>query len=60
MQPGALGKTYKSGETIVRQGDAGDSMYVIQDGQAEVVVEKDGREVRLRTLGKGRARPDRR
>ena len=53
MQPGALGKTYKNGETIVRQGDAGDSMYVIQDGQAEVVVEKDGREVRLRTLGKG-------
>jgi len=53
MQPGVLGKTYKNGETIVRQGDAGDNMYVIQDGQAEVVVEKGGREVRLRTLGKG-------
>ncbi len=52
MQPGGLGKTYKDGEVIVRQGDTGDSMYVIQDGQAEVVVEKDGREVRLRTLGK--------
>ena len=52
MQPGGLGKTYKDGEVIVRQGDTGDSMYVIQDGQAVVVVEKDGREVRLRTLGK--------
>ncbi|MBN1504127.1 MAG: cyclic nucleotide-binding domain-containing protein [Candidatus Eisenbacteria bacterium] len=53
MEAGALGKTYKNGEVIVRQGDTGDSMYVIQDGLAEVVAEKDGREVRLRTLGKG-------
>jgi len=53
MQPGALGKTYKNGEVIVRQGETGDSMYVIQDGQAEVVVDKNGTEVRLRTLGKG-------
>jgi CRP-like cAMP-binding protein len=53
MQSGALGRTYKSGETIVRQDDTGDSMYVIQEGQAEVVVEKGGKEVRLRTLGKG-------
>jgi CRP-like cAMP-binding protein len=53
MQSGTLGRTYKSGETIVRQGDTGDSMYVIQEGQAEVVVEKEGREARLRTLGQG-------
>jgi CRP-like cAMP-binding protein len=53
MQSGTLGRTYKSGETIVRQGDTGDSMYVIQEGQAEVVVEKEGRETRLRTLGQG-------
>ena len=53
MQVGALGKTYKDGEVIVRQGDTGDSMYVIQDGQAEVVLERGGREVRLRTIGQG-------
>jgi CRP-like cAMP-binding protein len=53
MQAGALGKTYKNGEIIVRQGETGDSMYIIQDGQVEVVVERDGRELRLRTLGKG-------
>ncbi len=53
MQPGALGRTYKDGDVIVRQGDTGDSMYVIQEGQAEVVVEKEGREVRLRTIGQG-------
>ena len=53
MQAGALGKTYKNGEIIVRQGETGDSMYIIQEGQVEVVVERDGREVRLRTVGKG-------
>ena len=37
MQAGALGKTYKNGEIIVRQGETGDSMYIIQDGQVEVV-----------------------
>ena len=53
MEAGALGKTFRSGETMMRQGESGDSMYVIQDGQAEVVVEKGGREIRLRTLGRG-------
>jgi CRP-like cAMP-binding protein len=50
---GALGKVYEDGEVIVRQGEAGDCMYVIQDGQAEVVVEKDGEEERLAALGEG-------
>lgn len=48
---GALGKVYEDGEVIVRQGEAGNCMYVIQDGQAEVVVEKDGEEERLAILG---------
>lgn len=50
---GALGKVYEDGEVIVRQGEAGDCMYVIQDGQAEVVVEKAGEEARLAELGEG-------
>ena len=53
MEKGALGKVYRSGEAIVRQGEVGDCMYVIQAGQAEVVQEKEGKEVRLALLGEG-------
>jgi CRP/FNR family cyclic AMP-dependent transcriptional regulator len=48
-----LGKIYRNGEIIVRQGDVGDSMFVIQEGEAEVVVEKEGKEVLLRMARKG-------
>jgi CRP-like cAMP-binding protein len=48
-----LGKIYQDGEVIVRQGDVGDCLYVIQEGQAEVLLEKDGEEIRLRVAGKG-------
>jgi len=37
MAKGALGKIYADGETIVRQGDVGDCMYVVQVGRVEVV-----------------------
>jgi CRP-like cAMP-binding protein len=50
MEAGALGKVYRDGEVIVRQGESGDCMYVIQAGQAEVLQEKDGKEVRLAVL----------
>jgi CRP-like cAMP-binding protein len=53
MEARGLGRAYKEGDTIIRQGETGDTMYIIQEGQVEVVAEKDGREVRLRTLGKG-------
>lgn len=50
MEAGALGKVYRDGEVVVRQGESGDCMYVIQAGQAEVLQEKDGKEVRLAVL----------
>jgi CRP-like cAMP-binding protein len=53
MDQGALGREYEDGAIIVRQGDAGDSMFVIQEGQVEVLTEKDGRETRLRIAGEG-------
>lgn len=53
MDTGALGKVYKNGEIIVRQGEMGDCMYVIQAGQVEVFQEKDDKEVRLAVLGDG-------
>ena len=52
-QPGALGKVYQDGETIIRQGDVGDCMYVIQEGHTEVLVEKGGEEVRLAVQSEG-------
>jgi flavin-dependent dehydrogenase len=50
---GDLGSTYEDGEVIVRQGDEGDCMHVIQDGRVEVIVERDGKAVKLRELGEG-------
>lgn len=47
----ALGKEYKDGEVIVRQGEPGNCMFVIQRGEVEAVTESDGRELRLRTMG---------
>lgn len=50
---GALGRLYQGGEAIVRQGELGDCMYVVQEGQVEVVLEHEGQEVRLNVLGQG-------
>ncbi|MFQ5857941.1 MAG: cyclic nucleotide-binding domain-containing protein [Anaerolineae bacterium] len=50
---GALGRVYQDGEIIIRQGEVGDCMYVIQEGQVEVIAEKDGEEVRLAVRGAG-------
>ena len=46
-----LGKEYKKGEVIFRQGDTGNCMYVIQNGEVEALAETDGHELRLRTMG---------
>ncbi len=53
MVTGGLGKVYRDGEEIVRQGETGDCMYVIQTGQAEAIQGKEGKEVRLAVLGEG-------
>lgn len=50
MDTGTLGKVYQNGEVIVRQGEVGDSMYVIQSGSAEVVEEVGGKTVPLAVL----------
>ena len=46
-------KITRDGETIVRQGDSGDCMFVVQEGEVEVVREQDGTSVRIATLGAG-------
>ncbi len=53
MSTRALGKTYRDGEIIIRQGEVGDCMYIVQEGQVEVVMSENGQEVRLALLGAG-------
>lgn len=48
-----LGRVYRPGEIIVRQGEIGDCMYVIQTGRVEVVREHEGKEIRLAELREG-------
>ena len=39
------GSLYAAGEVVVRQGDAGSSMFVVSRGELVVVLEPEGREV---------------
>ncbi|HEX9016291.1 MAG TPA: cyclic nucleotide-binding domain-containing protein [Chloroflexota bacterium] len=50
MNSGGLGRTYHQGEVIVKQGEPGDCMYVIQQGEVEVILEKEEGDVILCTL----------
>lgn len=52
-QSGALGKIYQDGEAILCQGEVGDCMYVIQEGQVEVVREEGEKQTRLMVLDTG-------
>ena len=53
MKKDGLGKVYNDGDVIIRQGDIGSCMYVIQDGEVEVVRAHNGSTVRLAVLGQG-------
>jgi CRP-like cAMP-binding protein len=53
MKGTLIGKTYRDREVIVKQGDAGDCMFVIQSGKVEVVRDENGTEIRLTVLGSG-------
>ena len=53
MARGALGKVFHDGDVIIRQGDVDDCMYVIQEGQVEIVLENQGQENVLSVLDTG-------
>ena len=53
MSEGALGKAYTNGEHVVRQGDVGNCMYVVQAGQLEVLKEGHDGYVRVGILNVG-------
>ena len=47
MKVGELGKEYKDGDFIIKQGEAGNCMFVIQSGEVEVLRENNGGQVQL-------------
>jgi len=53
MDTGALGKVFGDGEIIIRQGDVGEHMYVIQEGSVEIFMEKGGQEIKLAEKSQG-------
>jgi CRP/FNR family cyclic AMP-dependent transcriptional regulator len=53
MQTGALGKAYNDREAIVREGEEGDRMFIVQSGRVEVTRGGDGQEIRLAVLEEG-------
>jgi CRP-like cAMP-binding protein len=52
---GVLGKVYSNGEKIIRQGEIGDCMYILQQGTVEIVVERPDGQTVLGTLEPGAA-----
>lgn len=53
MRSNELGTLYAPGEPIVRQGEPGDCMYVVQFGEVEVVQSSEDGEHRLAVLKAG-------
>lgn len=53
MNDKSLGKIYSDRECVVRQGDEGSCMYVVQRGEVEVMGEHGGNEVLLAVLKAG-------
>ena len=53
MVRSALGKWYEDGDAIVSQGEGADCMYVVEQGEVEVVLGSGEGSVRLAVLGEG-------
>ena len=53
MTSPALGKVLQPGEILFHQGDVGDCMYVIQEGEAEVLRMQEGRETLVGVMQTG-------
>lgn len=53
MMTELLGKTYHPGEFIVRQGEIGDCMFVIQEGDVDVLKEENGTQTVVDTMHSG-------
>ena len=47
-----VGRPYANGENIIKQGDSGDYLFVIQQGKVEIIDESGDKEIKLAELGK--------
>ena len=50
---GKIGRVYSDGEVIIRQGETGECMYVVQEGTVEVLEDAGGRPTLLGEMGPG-------
>lgn len=50
---GDLGRVYDDGEAIMHEGELGDCMYVVQQGEVEVTIRSGGQELVLSVLEAG-------
>ena len=53
LPSGIFAQHLEPGEIVFNQGDLGDSVYVIQNGECEVLRERDGNQDRIALLGSG-------
>ena len=51
MRNNTLGHQYNDGDTIIRQGEEGNCLFVIQEGKVEVFREGNGSEIKIAELG---------
>lgn len=51
MRNTTLGHQYDDGDVIIRQGDVGQCLYVVQEGKVGVYHENDSREIKIAELG---------
>nr|NQU93228.1 cyclic nucleotide-binding domain-containing protein [Bacteroidota bacterium] len=51
MKKNTLGQQYNDGEIIIRQGEEGHCLFVIQEGRVGVFHQKDDKEIKVAELG---------
>jgi CRP-like cAMP-binding protein len=51
MKHAGLGKVYEDGQIVFRQGEPGNCLFRIEDGEVDVIDETGGRETLLRVAG---------
>jgi CRP/FNR family transcriptional regulator, cyclic AMP receptor protein len=49
----AVEQHYETGQEVVRQGDTGVGAFIIRSGKVDVIQERNGKEIKLATLGAG-------
>lgn len=51
MKNKKLGRLYQDGEDVIKQGEPGECLYVIQEGLVEVIDESGENEIKIAELG---------